>query len=404
MHNDFTLVSRKVPSGKTVVYYYAYNGEGQRLGPWTTGQVNKTAARNYCNLLNRKGKLLQNVKGMPTFSEFSQGFWDWENSPYLKDRRKRAELTRAYVDKAKMVYDNHLEKYFGKMPLDTITSETIEAWFDHLITKEKLKHTTINGYYKPFKTMLRWAVKKRVLLADPTLDIQKLSDDRKDLKIITPEELRALFGKNWRQVWDNDRIVCTANKLAALTGMRTSEVLGLKGEYVYTDHIYVCAQFDKYGYRPTKTKDTHNIPLLADIIAELEELKAVNGQGFLFSENGGETPIKRRDMYDGYMAALKRIGFTENDIKKRGLNLHAWRHFANTELQKGGLSVKQVQSVTNHKSTRMTELYTHFDPMEFGDVPKIQAELLNGTTERQEEKPTLSIVRLTETGTQEKAS
>ena len=83
------------------------------------------------------------------------------------------------------------------MPLDAITPETIEAWFDHLIINEKLKHTTINGYYKPFQTMIRWAVKKRILIADPTLNIQKLSDDR---------------------------IVCLANKLAALTGMQASEV------------------------------------------------------------------------------------------------------------------------------------------------------------------------------------
>ena len=32
MHNDFTLFSRKVPSGKTVVYYYAYNDEGGEVG------------------------------------------------------------------------------------------------------------------------------------------------------------------------------------------------------------------------------------------------------------------------------------------------------------------------------------------------------------------------------------
>ena len=49
MRNDFTLFYRVVPSGKKVVYYYAYNDEGVRLGPWTTGQVNKTAARNFCN-------------------------------------------------------------------------------------------------------------------------------------------------------------------------------------------------------------------------------------------------------------------------------------------------------------------------------------------------------------------
>ena len=86
MHNDFTLFPRTVPSGKTVVYYYAYDSSGQRLGPWSTGQSSKTAARNYCNGLNRQGKLLPGPKEIPTFAEFSKDFWDWEKSPYLKDR------------------------------------------------------------------------------------------------------------------------------------------------------------------------------------------------------------------------------------------------------------------------------------------------------------------------------
>ena len=43
---------------------------------------------------------------------------------------------------------------------------------------------------------------------------------------------------------------CTANKLVALTGMRVCEVLGLKCEFLFDDHIYVCAQhYNKYGYR-----------------------------------------------------------------------------------------------------------------------------------------------------------
>jgi hypothetical protein len=36
MHNDYTLFTRKVPSGKHVVYY-AYDEDGKRLGPWTKG-------------------------------------------------------------------------------------------------------------------------------------------------------------------------------------------------------------------------------------------------------------------------------------------------------------------------------------------------------------------------------
>jgi integrase len=84
--------------------------------------------------------------------------------------------------------------------------------------------------------------------------------------------------------------------------------------------------------------------------------------------------------------AFKNIGLTKEEISERGLNFHAWRHFCNTELQKAGLTVKKVQAVTGHKSERMTEWYTHFDPSEFGEVPKIQAKLLKPKPEKKETK------------------
>jgi len=98
--------------------------------------------------------------------------------------------------------------------------------------------------------------------------------------------------------------------------------------------------------------------------------------------------------------ALNRIGITKEDIKKRGLNVHAWRHFCNTELQKAGLTIQKVQAVTGHKSERMTEHYTHFDPLDFGEVPKIQAQLLKPKPEKWEagsaDKPALSLVKTPE--------
>ncbi|MDR0473464.1 MAG: hypothetical protein LBH43_07330 [Treponema sp.] len=53
-------------------------------------------------------------------------------------------------------------------------------------------------------------------------------------------------------------------------------------------------QYDDYGYRPTKTKGKHNLPLPASVIEELKELKAINGNGFLFSADGGGKPVVRQ--------------------------------------------------------------------------------------------------------------
>jgi integrase len=119
--------------------------------------------------------------------------------------------------------------------------------------------------------------------------------------------------------------------------------------------------------------------------------------GYIFSLDGGATPVTRRHIYNGLRKALNNIGVSDDDIAERGLNIHAWRHFCNTELQKAGLTVQKVQAVTGHKSERMTEHYTHFDPLDFWEVPKIQAALLRKKPPKQEgaadERPALTLYK-----------
>jgi integrase len=125
------------------------------------------------------------------------------------------------------------------MRLDKIIPEVIGEWFDHM-TSEGYKNTITNGYFGTLKTMLKWAAKKKAIPGDPLADIERLMNDRKKLVIITREEFKAMFVKDRRKVWNNDLLLCTANKMATLTGMRCSEVLGLRGNMCMTT-IYSCA-------------------------------------------------------------------------------------------------------------------------------------------------------------------
>jgi integrase len=206
-----------------------------------------------------------------------------------------------------------------------------------------------------------------------------------------------------KKVWDNDLLMYTAHKLAALTGMRCGEVLGLRGEYVFEKHLLLRGQFDDYGYRETKTKTEHNVPLPAELVKDLKKLIKINDDGFVFSEDGGQNPITRRRIYLGLQRACRNIGIDEDEMKKRGINVHAWRHFCNTELLKGGLTVKKVQAVTGHKTEGMTDNYTHFDPLEFTEVSKIQEMLLKPKrVKADKEKPTLTLVKKTDTEKEKK--
>jgi site-specific recombinase XerD len=100
----------------------------------------------------------------------------------LTDRKKCRKLTQAYTDKNKKVVDHTLTPYFGKMKLDKITGEVIDRWLDVMI-KEGKKNSTTNGYFGTLQTMIKWAVKKRIINRDPFLDVQRLLNEKSILSL-----------------------------------------------------------------------------------------------------------------------------------------------------------------------------------------------------------------------------
>ena len=78
IHSNYTLYWRVVPSGKRVVYYYAWDENNKRRGGYSTGQTTVTAAKLHCDKLLREGKLVPNSDFMPAFAGYAQGWWEWE--------------------------------------------------------------------------------------------------------------------------------------------------------------------------------------------------------------------------------------------------------------------------------------------------------------------------------------
>jgi integrase len=381
MHNDYTLFWRTYPNGKKVVFYYAYDDKGARQGPWTTKCQSITAARNYCNHLIRLDKLIPKRGSLLTFGEFAAGFWE-PGSDYLENQEGRADITPSYTDNCKKMVNNQILPFFAHTPLEKITGKAINKWLLGFKKREitvggktetkSYKNTYANTVFGTLYTMMAWAADQGIITDNPCARVKKLKNDRKKIEIITVEEVQKLFPKNWKAVWNGQEIAYAANRLASLTGMRAGEILGLRGEYVFDDYIYVCGQYGEYGYGPLKTKDTRFIPLIPEMIALLRKLMERNGTGYVFSLDRGGKPVSRKHIYDEFHRALKRVGIDQQEIRRRGLSVHSWRHFLNTELQMQGLSLQQVQAVTGHKSDQMSELYSHFDARQLSDVMEAQ--------------------------------
>jgi integrase len=381
MHNDYTLFWRTYPNGKKVVFYYAYDEKDRRQGPWTTKATSITAARNYCNKLIKTDRLIP-VKTMPlTFGEYAVGFWE-RGSGYLENQEGRADITPAYIDNCKKMTANQILPFFADWPLEKITYKDINKWLlgfkkrgkvvDGKTETRAYKNTYANTVLGCLNTMMAWAVEQEIIKTNPCARVKRLKNDRKKIEIITVEESQKLFPKNWKNVWGDKEVAYVANRLASVTGMRAGEIMGLRGEYVFDDYIYICGSYGEYGYGPTKTKEARFIPLIPEIISLLKKLIERNGKGYVFSLDGGGKPVCRKHIYDEFHRALKRIGIGQAEITRRGLSIHSWRHFLNTELQRQGLSLQQVQAVTGHKSDRMTEWYSHFDARQLSNVMDAQ--------------------------------
>jgi integrase len=368
----FTVYPRKLKN-VTVYYYQCYDKNGKRINGHSTGQVTRTAAKAYCTNLYREGNLIPKEKGM-TFGEYAVGWWDLKTCKYLEWRQLEDPLTQSTIDVYRETLEGHIKEYFGGMYLEEITEEDIKKWVVSLANKS-LKNTYINSLLNTLRIMLREAVRRKLITDTPMRDLKKLKEVVKEVDILTAEEVNSLFPAKWDAVWDTYEVYML-NWIAANTGMRLGEVMGLRCEYIFEECIHVCMQYSDYGYVPLKTKDSRTIPIIPEIYEALSVLIKKNPKGFIFSEDGGETPITRSRIYQETEKALDAIGIKHDERIKRGIAIHHWRHYLNSALIMANVSILKVQKVTGHKTLGMTKRYTQINTKDFTEVLDVQRNML----------------------------
>jgi integrase len=330
--------------------------------------------------LYREGTLVPKKKTM-TFEEFALGWWDIKTCKYLALRQLSDPFSDGTIAMNRANTENYLKGFFGKIRLGDITKDTMKEWFLDM-NRKGLSASTTNTALKTLRVMLDEAVNQGILQNNPAKEVKELKVEEPQRIILTLEELRKLFPADWTTVWDNE-VIYKAHKVAACTGMRISELRGLRGEYVFADYIYVCGQYTRLGYKAhTKTKQNRNIPIPAAMRRELDALVLSNGEGFVFSEDGGKTPVTMERINRGFEKALGNIGIDHKTRLDRNLSFHAWRHFFNTVLRMNNVTDAKVQSVTGHRSKKMTDHYTHFDTRQFTEIREVQTKLLTGEGEK----------------------
>jgi integrase len=284
-------------------------------------------------------------------------------------KRARAEgLERSTIAQYEQHAKLHIVPRLGKVKLANLTDTKVEGFRDELL--ENLSRPLARKVMVSFRSMLK-ANKYDHIGQGMTIKRDKRQKQKLEVgrDIPTPAEVRRLIDA----ATDNKPRVLLL--LAALTGLRASELRGLRWSDIDIKHheIHVRQRADKYYEigAPKSETSRRTIPIDEGIL--LPTLKAWKLEcpkveaDLVFPDPEGR-PTHHEILYRLLTALQVRAGVVDKSGEAK-YGLHAFRHFFASwcinSRAKGGreLPPKEAQALLGHSSIMMTlDLYGHLFP------------------------------------------
>jgi integrase len=283
------------------------------------------------------------------FVDYLYRFWDW-NGDYVKGRLERKKsIGKRYVDDCRAKIQRHIEPFFKGTLLCDVTTETLENFMMSIPRRDSdpkngYARKTINLIMKTITKPLREATRKGILMKNPANGIELLADDDRERGILTPAELELLFQKDWP-----DERSKTACILAATTGMRLSEIAGLRTDDIDAERNIINLRFS-YTQKEKRLKDTKSgkpriIFTDVSITTQLLSLHKDNPyeNAFIFWGSSSDKPMRIETIENHLEKVLAELlgKITRTSISKE------WQDLANELATKTALPSHEIIALKN---------------------------------------------------------
>ncbi len=277
-----------------------------------------------------------NRKEVPRFEEWFNGrFW---NEWVIGRKNKPGE-----VEAKRGIFEFHLRKPFGDLPLDEINDERI-AQFRAALVKRDLSEKRINNVLAVLSKALHYA--KRVRLIDFVPEIGLFRIERPEVAFLAFDEYRRLLEA---ARLDGEREWSIAIVLVGEAGLRIGEVKALRWQDVdLVGGTLTVAQQVRHGVIGTPKGRTRRVVPLTPLLAEL--LTASRARtGYVIS--GAELKTDQAPR-----SAMARI-CKRAELPDRGW--HALRHSFGTHCAMFGVNPWSLMTWMGHKRIDETMRYVH---------------------------------------------
>ncbi len=281
----------------------------------------------------------------------------------------KSSISEVTFETYRSVDRNHLS-HFDSKPIASITATEIMAYIQSKLDSG-LSSRTVQGIYILMKACLQGAVVDNVITRNPLLGVKRPKYVRtRPFVALTEAQVKKLLS-----VIKNERHR-TMVELAIVSGLRRSELLGLRWEDINFDKntITVNQTVLKVGnivtIKPTTKTKTSNRTIYIDksTMAKVKAQKAYCLKqklldGINHIENDLVFPGEHgKPMYpDVFTKAVKDYGKAAG--MPDGFSLHSLRHTHATLLLRAGVHFKVVQSRLGHSTSKQTlDTYSHVTP------------------------------------------
>lgn len=315
---------------------------------------NKIVRGDYVEAQSELSRMLRpeaNEEPAPTAYTFQQ-YADNEWAQYVRDKWKGStQVTQGSSVK------HHILPFFGEMQLSEIEPKHISAFHTKMDQEKKLSKKTRRNLHAILTKMFRHAVVLKLIPSSPVVGELAPKLEKTEKPSLTAEQMWALF--------DAVPVRYKAFFMTlALTGIRTSEALGLKWADVDFAGREISVRRAIYRGKEQTPKTVGSIrprPMVEALYEALLHHKQMSHYttqaDYVFCSSSGR-PMNPDQLREALQSALQTM-----DIKfeqPRADGLHLLRHTSGSLVYRSTSSVKEAQEWLGHSSATITlNTYIH---------------------------------------------
>lgn len=279
-----------------------------------------------------------------------------DKTPLHGEFLKHLSLERGLAHNTCLAYAADLSdylKWLGRRDPLAADRRAVEDYLWSLKTRKKLKAASIFRRLEALRAFYRFQAAEERIDEDPTSGLRAPRLPERLPEFLTLGEIDRLMRVPDKGSLSTVRAK-TALELLYATGMRASELISLKPEYVNLEEgwVRVLGKGSKERMIPLHRRATRVLAKYMHLREEKFDGKSVSPE--MFVNKIGKT-LSRVQLWRDLKALGRRAGLS------RALHPHLIRHTFATHLLSGGADTRSLQELLGHANLSTTQIYTHLD-------------------------------------------